>query len=422
MRVARLGSQDMPSAQSTLTAFSRNSKHREEPQADAEDEISGKAEDAVDAVDIQAAANGHDQEDDTKASLFSPYESSAPEHQPYTTYDAYVTQPTYSTDEQNSQPEGTGAANGYDNYAPGYEQPVAEDIQQNYTSQSGSVYDSQYPSYDQTESGYNATHQQPNHNASVFQDAEIPSAQGYVPQGSYGYAGGYDNFNGQSRQDPYYSQPYDQTQSQYMPPSTNGDVYDPYSNTRSEPQEYYSGYAPKDAGQAPQTVYDPYAAPAAYSGASTNGYVARVAHTDKLPPIPLAVFGLNGRLLTFFPSSESASHPVAPSYGMAYESEGQEGYPVKVRKLADLLPTEEASLSTFPGPLFMDSGSISASGKAKKKKEVLVWLDAMIAEHDKAFGYGATVQDVRRREAEETVILLRLAKVLLEHDGKVTGT
>lgn len=137
------------------------------------------------------------------------------------------------------------------------------------------------------------------------------------------------------------------------------------------------------------------------------------------PAVPIASFGFNGKLVTYFPTSATA---VSASYGM-YGHPANSVAPIKIQKLSELLPTESFGLDSFPGPLFMDSSATSASGKAKKKKELLAWLNVRIDESQQERNYlGAGAQEDVRARAEQKTVALQLLKLLLEHDGKLTGT
>ena len=142
------------------------------------------------------------------------------------------------------------------------------------------------------------------------------------------------------------------------------------------------------------------------------------------PPIPAVSFGFNGRLVTFFPSA-STSYAGASSYSSPYSdpSSSATGSAVTIRNVSSLLPTEAAALEAFPGPVFMDQGAASGAGKTKKRKDVVVWLDAVIEAAEKEGSYISSVaNDPRKREAEEKGILYKLVKILLESDGKLSGS
>ena len=219
-------------------------------------------------------------------------------------------------------------------------------------------------------------------------------------------------------------------------------MYDPYGPSSNQ-QAY--GYGTHETPAPPSHPYDPHAAPAhtldrqftaSPVAHTSNGYASSSTSAtsdsrNQRPPVPVASFGFNGRLVTFFPSASQSSYSTpAASYGLPYGDNGassSSGYTATIRKVADLLPIDAAALEAFPGPLFMDSTATTAAGKTKKKKEVVAWLDARIEDAEKEGGFmGVTAspghQDPRKRAAEEKSILLKLVKLLLENDGKLFGT
>jgi hypothetical protein len=187
------------------------------------------------------------------------------------------------------------------------------------------------------------------------------------------------------------------------------------------------GYAASEGAYVPigheeaSTPYEPYqpSSGAPYQNFSTNGEAGQQRLPNR-PAIPIASFGFNGKLVTFFPSSTSST--ATASYGM-YEQAGSSIPPVKIQKLSDILPKDTPGIDTFPGPLFMDTGSTSASGKAKKKKELVTWLTTRIEESQQERSYlGAGASEDAKAKAEQKTIVLQLVKILLEQDGKLTGT
>jgi hypothetical protein len=86
---------------------------------------------------------------------------------------------------------------------------------------------------------------------------------------------------------------------------------------------------------------------------------------------------------------------------------------IKVHNLKDLCPLEER-LATFPGPL---------KGKGKKK-EVLAWLTAGIdlLEKDNSILASQHVSFFDHRRKEERILLWKILKVMIEHDGNLEGS
>ena len=185
-------------------------------------------------------------------------------------------------------------------------------------------------------------------------------------------------------------------------------------------------YKPVQSEQPPQAAqaYDPYVTQSRDSSADhlANGHANSEATR---PPIPAVSFGFNGRLVTFFPSSSSSyTSSGASSYASPYSdpSPSASDSSVTIRRMSELLTSDAATLEAFPGPLFMDQGAVSGAGKTKKRKDVITWLDARIEEAEKEASYISSVaNDPRKREAEEKCILQKLVKIMLEHDGKLSG-
>lgn len=93
----------------------------------------------------------------------------------------------------------------------------------------------------------------------------------------------------------------------------------------------------------------------------------------------------------------------------------------------------EPSEAEFPGPLF--AGSISPTiglGRATgtqsnavkgKKAAVLKYINGHADELERGLGYLSSTKDVaERRSAEGRVVLLRLLAVMVDNDGKLSGT
>lgn len=208
---------------------------------------------------------------------------------------------------------------------------------------------------------------------------------------------------------------------------------DPYSGhygqTGTVHQESSHSYAPHDTGyskdsyQQVANAYEPYQANALSNTPNYQGMNGETANDRERPrnrpAVPIASFGFNGKLVTFFPSSAA---PATASYGMMYEDPSS-GSTIKIQKLSEILPTALSGFDSFPGPLFMDTGATSASGKAKKKKDILAWLHARIEESQQERNYlGVSASDTAKAQADQKTVVLQLLKILLENDGKLTGT
>lgn len=266
--------------------------------------------------------------------------------------------------------------------------------------------------------------------------ATSPSTSGQFPQpqphGPYA-ASAYTPYSAQQRQQP-------------KPPtlpslrSARSYTYDQYP-ADDRPQmaqplrpgsvDSYAYSQANDAAVSPYAAQSPYAPTQRGFGASTS----RLPSQDLLGTsrvCPVVSFGFGGRLVTFFPNPQSSSsyNPLSDPYSSA-NGTSNDPSTVQIRKIVDLAP--EHDLTAFPGPVFMDGGSKASAGK--KRKEVVAWLDERIADLQKGAGFVMSAQsgldsgaeqgsarEDKKREIEEEVVLLKLVKVLVENEGRLSGT
>ncbi|KAN0061669.1 hypothetical protein ACQY0O_005660 [Thecaphora frezii] len=219
-----------------------------------------------------------------------------------------------------------------------------------------------------------------------------------------------------------------------------------------------------DAG-APTSPYDP--GVAAQSYASEASYPSSVAGSgvDMLEQmrsarIPIASFGFGGRLVTYFPTSApgASSGGKDSGYGGGYGYGGASGSgaPTKVtlHSLSALTPSSSYATAfdplQFPGPAFEGAsatalsratGGASAGAKAKKAA-LLKHLDEKIDEVSAGVGYlrrrpsyvafgaaqdpdaeaaGLEKTKLECQRAEDKVALLKLLRLILEHDAQTTN-
>jgi hypothetical protein len=140
--------------------------------------------------------------------------------------------------------------------------------------------------------------------------------------------------------------------------------------------------------------------------------------------VPVISFGFGGKIVTCFHGADmsSAGFDVALSSRQSRE--------IHVRCLHKLIPQpalEDTSV-VYPGPLFGDSGSPTvslvrgASTQAKTKKtKVAKYLEDRISELSNVVAYASTGL-VERGRTEGKLALFSLLKVLVENDGKLSGT
>ncbi|KAJ7235468.1 Sec23-binding domain of Sec16-domain-containing protein [Mycena haematopus] len=140
---------------------------------------------------------------------------------------------------------------------------------------------------------------------------------------------------------------------------------------------------------------------------------------------PVFSFGFGGKLLTCFHGASMNT-----GFDVALSSRNSTG--ITVRQLNKLIPQSalEVSSATFPGPLFSDPGTpttglvrtTTASSQSKvKKARLLKYLTDRAEEISQGIGY-LHAGSAEGRSAEGKLVLVKLLKVLVEHDGKLSGT
>ena len=216
--------------------------------------------------------------------------------------------------------------------------------------------------------------------------------------------------------------------------------YDPYA-----PHSHQNQYMPSDKYSMPNygvptSVSDPHSIPYEHPVQESVQYLNAPTHSTYAPsptllgsndPLgrataraPIVSFGFGGKLITCFHSSPGLST------GFDVALSGRRNTDVSMRILHKILPNSavDGTSSTFPGPLFGDPGSpgqgivrsgTGASAKAKKAK-LLAYLSERIEESSQGLGYfGAGSAD--HRYADGKLTLLRVLRLLVEHDGQVSG-
>ncbi|KAF8212186.1 Sec23-binding domain of Sec16-domain-containing protein [Mycena galopus ATCC 62051] len=140
---------------------------------------------------------------------------------------------------------------------------------------------------------------------------------------------------------------------------------------------------------------------------------------------PVFSFGFGGKLLTCFHGASMNT-----GFDVALSSRNSTG--ITVRQLNKIIPQSalEVSSALFPGPLFSDPGTpttglvrtTTASAQSKAKKTRLVkYLTDRAEEISQGIGY-LHAGSAEGRSAEGKLVLVKLLKVLVEHDGKLSGT
>lgn len=222
-----------------------------------------------------------------------------------------------------------------------------------------------------------------------------------------------------------------------------------------------SGYfaaTPYDGGD--RAVTSPYALSSSSTGAPSSaayqpldpavsrGEAPDVAQERRGATIPLACFGVGGKLVTFFPSADRDSL----GNGAAYGRFGGTPSKLTIRTLSSVVPSTTFARSLdplkFPGPA-LESGTTpstalsratGAGSVLKSKKAALIkYLDDAVREVSSGVGYlrrtassvdidgsaeggngeGASVTEAQR--IEDRIVLMRILILLLEQDGNMVG-
>ncbi|KAJ7046799.1 Sec23-binding domain of Sec16-domain-containing protein [Mycena alexandri] len=140
---------------------------------------------------------------------------------------------------------------------------------------------------------------------------------------------------------------------------------------------------------------------------------------------PVFSFGFGGKFLTCFHGASMNT-----GFDVALSSRNSTG--IHIRQLNKIIPQSalEVSSATFPGPLFSDPGTpttglvrtttVSTQTKAKKAR-LVKYLTDRAEEISQGIGYlhaGST----EGRQAEGKLVLVKLLKILVENDGRLSGT
>ena len=122
---------------------------------------------------------------------------------------------------------------------------------------------------------------------------------------------------------------------------------------------------------------------------------------------PVFVFGFGGAIVSSFPKRipRYSAGLITP---MLKCSPGE----IQLRSIKDVTPLED-HVAKFPGPL-------RSKGK---KKDLLTWLDDRVVELEKGLSFvsqGTSLPDPRKR-FEEKILLWKVLRALVEHDGVLEG-
>ncbi|BGP16572.1 hypothetical protein JCM10213_000516 [Rhodosporidiobolus nylandii] len=171
-------------------------------------------------------------------------------------------------------------------------------------------------------------------------------------------------------------------------------------------------YSPQQGDYAP-------AAPALSRQASFAGEPADLGLERRTAPV--VSFGFGGRMVVVFPRGGQPSYGIdaANPYG-AQTGASATPSTVHIRKLADMLPPPSSNegAAPFPGPIFLDGGKANAG---KKRKEAVAWVQQRLAELEQEKGHWSENKE-ERRKVETKALLYKLVLVMIENEGRLTGS
>ncbi|KZT67726.1 hypothetical protein DAEQUDRAFT_712916 [Daedalea quercina L-15889] len=140
--------------------------------------------------------------------------------------------------------------------------------------------------------------------------------------------------------------------------------------------------------------------------------------------VPVVSFGFGGKLVTCF-------HGASASGGFDVALASRQSSEIKLQVLHKVIPESalDTSAASYPGPLFLDPGTpttslvrTAAATQAKTKKaRVIKYLEERAEELDRGLGYFHS-DSLEGRRAEGKLILVKLLKVMVENDGRLSGS
>lgn len=143
--------------------------------------------------------------------------------------------------------------------------------------------------------------------------------------------------------------------------------------------------------------------------------------------VPVVSFGFGGKLVLCFHKNP------AEAGGFDTAMSARPATQISLKPVKDAVPSSMTGTQThagtpYPGPLFCDQAPAAAgmlAGAAAntkaKKAALLQWLGELAAEAEREVGYVGNDSAVSRAKAEGKSVLIKLLKVLVENEGKLTG-
>ncbi|KIY61739.1 hypothetical protein CYLTODRAFT_405295 [Cylindrobasidium torrendii FP15055 ss-10] len=196
--------------------------------------------------------------------------------------------------------------------------------------------------------------------------------------------------------------------------TTNESDYGNYSSRYDYPNNESGLAAPQELSVPTRALYAP-----SPSLMGTNDPLGRASAR-----IPVISFGFGGKLVTCFHGAKTMS----TGFDVALSNRVSTG--IDVRTLNKVIPEAALDVTTaFPGPLFGDTGSspinlvrpVGASLAKTRKTKVTAYLQDRIAEIEQGLGY-MHVGTPEHRKAEGRLVLAKMLKIMVDNDGKLSGT
>ncbi|KAI0720998.1 Sec23-binding domain of Sec16-domain-containing protein [Cerioporus squamosus] len=239
--------------------------------------------------------------------------------------------------------------------------------------------------------------------------------------------------------------------SQYDPPPpipdpkravspTGSSTYDPYAPPAGGPSTAHGRTTSNGSSYSATSLADPYA-PGRHSLRTSSEHTYgsfTIPETTTAPvhstyaPSP-SLLGTNdplGRASARIPVLVTCFHGADMSAGFDVALSARQSTDVHIRSLDKLIPESalDTSATSFPGPLYSDPGSPTASlvrtgaqALKSKKAKVVKYLEDRAEEMAAGLGYHRA-GTVDRSRAEAKRILVLLLKVMVENDGRLSGS
>lgn len=145
---------------------------------------------------------------------------------------------------------------------------------------------------------------------------------------------------------------------------------------------------------------------------------------------PIFSFGFGGRVVACFHTTPGASAFAFDGAGGIGMMPSKPSTELVVKSLKECIAPSayDVTCAGFPGPLFGDAGPGGASsvlttaGAATKARKIAIgsWLDAVIKETEEGVAY-VGAQEGNPAKAEGRLVLMKLLKIWVENDGKISG-